>query len=77
MGYVHLWFPECNQVTQQPLSSVEMHSIPIVMACVPLYWIAETHFLPEPMQQVIKQAQKIADARWLLEHREELSNLFL
>lgn len=65
-----------SQATQHPISLIEIQSIPIMMVCVPLYWIAETLFLPDPMHEVIKQAQKVADACWLLEHSEELADLF-
>lgn len=66
-----------NQAVQSPLSVKEMQSISVMMICVPLYWIAETLLLPEPMQEVIKQEQKVADARWLFVNREELIELLL
>ena len=66
-----------NEGTPKPLTLEERRALPLEMARVPLYWIAETHFFPNPAQEVIKHADKIANARWLLEHGDQLIDLFL
>lgn len=65
-----------NQAVQHPLSLEETRAIPLVMACVPLYWIAETHLLPDPMREVIRQVEKVTNARWIVEHCEQLMEAF-
>jgi hypothetical protein len=47
------------------------------MARVPLYWIAETHLFPNPANEVIKHAEKMTDAHWILEHTSQLTDLFV
>lgn len=65
-----------NEAAQQPLTRAEMQEIPLEMARVPLYWIAETHLFPHPVQEVIKHADKAANASWLLAHSNQLADLF-
>lgn len=66
-----------NQQVHRRLARAELRALPLEMACVPLYWIAETDLLPNPAREVMQHADKLADARWLIEHRDELADLFL
>ncbi|MBO0781188.1 MAG: hypothetical protein J2P37_20400, partial [Ktedonobacteraceae bacterium] len=61
----------------QPLTQEEVRALPFIMARVPLYWIAEACFLPDPVQKIIGQEEKIGDAAWLLEHRDEIVEMLV
>ncbi len=63
-----------NSTSSRPLTSDEIRSIPIEMARVPLYWIAEANFTEDPFRSLLGQAESIAFSRWMLEHGEEVSN---
>lgn len=63
-----------NEATPRALTAQEIQALPLVMASVPLYWIAETLFLPNPGEEVIKQAKKLPDACWIFEHRKQLAD---
>ena len=66
-----------NKAARQPLTRAEMQALPLEMARVPLYWIAETHLFPNPAQEVIKHTDKVANASWLLAHSSQLAALFM
>jgi len=66
-----------NEGTSKLLTLEERQALPLEIARVPLYWIAETHVFPNPAQEVLKHADKIANARWIFEHRDQLSDLFV
>ncbi len=66
-----------NESTHIPLTSEERQALPLEMARVPLYWIAETHFFANPAQEVIQHANKVINARWILENSNLLIDLFV
>ncbi len=66
-----------NEAAQQPLTQAEIQVLPLEMACVPLYWIAETNLFPHPEQEAIKHAAKVANASWLFAHSSQLADLFM
>ncbi len=49
-----------------PLKEVELNSIFVEMARVPLYWIGEASFLPDPVPAVLRHAGQIAFASRLI-----------
>ena len=61
-----------NQSTENPLSAMEWEALPIEMARVPLYWVAEAGFTPNPVGSLLDEADGIQQSRWMLSH---LSNL--
>jgi Ser/Thr protein kinase RdoA (MazF antagonist) len=65
-----------NEATFMPLTAQEIRALPLEMARVPLYWIAETHLFPNPTNEVIKHVEKMTDAHWILEHASQLTDLF-
>jgi homoserine kinase type II len=54
---------------QQPLTVEERQALPIEMARVPLYWIAEAVWLSDPLAAILKHADQIAFAQWSLRHQ--------
>ena len=66
-----------NNATSRPLTQKEIQALPHEIARVPLYWIAEAHFLPNPAQTVAQLADNVRFARWVMEHNDELMHLFL
>jgi homoserine kinase type II len=82
LAKVNLWhkvkelFACYNGSTQMPLTYEERQALPLEMARVPLYWIAETHFFANPAQEVIQHANKVANARWILKNCNHLLDLF-
>ena len=63
-----------NSTSSRLLTSDEIRSIPIEMARVPLYWIAEANFTEDPIRSLLGQAEIVAFSRWMLEQGEEVSN---
>jgi hypothetical protein len=61
-----------NAATSHPLTSQEIQALPIQMARVPLYWIAEAHVYPNPAQIVVHLADSVTFSRWLLQHSNEI-----
>jgi homoserine kinase type II len=57
----------------QPLSQAERRAVWMEMARVPLYWVGEAAFLPDPVAAVLQVAPGVSFARWLLAHTDELS----
>ena len=66
-----------NDHSIQPLTRAEIQALPLEMARVPLYWIAEAHFLPNPTQTIVQLADNVRFAGWVIEHNDELAYLFL
>lgn len=54
------------------LHSGELESIPLEMARVPLYWIAEAGWTDDPLQGVLRLRQHIENARWIAAHVDTL-----
>lgn len=61
-----------NTSSHQPLVSEERRAIPLEMARVPLYWIAEAGFLEDPTDAVLSYTKGVAAAQWLIEHADEI-----
>lgn len=61
-----------NAATARPLGAAETRSLPLVMARVPLYWVAEACWLPDPARAVAAMAPTVRFARRLTEHGDEL-----
>ena len=57
---------------QRSLTEEEQQALPMEMARVPLYWIAEAAWLDDPMEAVLSRADQIAFASWLMQHRPVL-----
>ncbi len=66
-----------NDHSIQPLTSAEVQALPLEMARVPLYWLAEAHILPNPTQTIVQLGDNVRFARWIVEHSDELACLFL
>ena len=62
-----------DSTADPPLTALERRSIPIQMARVPLYWIAEAHWTPDPVQSIISSAEGVQVSRWILAHADELA----
>lgn len=54
-----------EKTNSAPLTDAERVSLPIEMVRVPLYWIAEAAFLPDPVNTVVRYAKQVALARHL------------
>jgi homoserine kinase type II len=65
-----------NQHTQQPLTPQERQALPLEIARIPLYWIAEAHFLPNPVQTVLALADPVAYALRIYNQRQTLAQTF-
>ncbi len=63
-----------NAATDRPLSPAEVRAIPLTLARVPLYWIAEAGFLPDPARAIAELADNVTAARWLLGHNDQVAN---
>ncbi len=66
-----------NATAPQPLSAEEVAALPRLLARVPLYWVGEAGFLPDPEAALADQAAGIAFARWVLGHAPDLAALFV
>lgn len=62
-----------DAVSTFPLTLEERLALPFEMARVPLYWVAEAAFLPDPVQAVVSRAETVKAARWILEHARQLA----
>ena len=60
---------------RQPLTLHERRAIPLEMARVPVYWIAEAAFLDDPVDAVMSRAASVAAARWILDNASDLGGL--
>jgi Ser/Thr protein kinase RdoA (MazF antagonist) len=61
-----------NGSARPPLDAIEMEALPLEMARVPLYWIAEAEYAQDPTGQALAYARHLPRSRWLLEHREAI-----
>jgi len=59
-----------NAAAVQPLAGKELRALPLVMARVPLYWIAEAGWLADSAQAVLHWADHVPTARWLVDHAD-------
>lgn len=62
-----------NGATDRPLLQPELSALPIEMARVPLYWVAEAGFTPDPVGAVMAMAHTIPGSRWLTDHASEIT----
>jgi homoserine kinase type II len=62
-----------QQATQFPITSAEWEALPLEMARVPLYWVAEAGFTDDPVQSVLGIGPMLEITRWLLEHAHEFT----
>jgi len=56
-----------NYLSRWPLLDVEISVLPYEMARVPLYWIAEAGYTPDPIGQIMLYSRHLPKARKLLE----------
>lgn len=66
---------EYNRAASRPLTEAETTALPLIIARVPLYWIAEARFLPDPAQIVANHFDSVRFARWLVEHHGEIGKI--
>lgn len=71
---------DAGQYHTRPLTSHERAVLPVQMARVPLYDLAEAgrYVAPHiggPVQAVLRLSATIGRARWLIDHRDHLSRL--
>ena len=76
-SYVNEMLKSYNNESIRPLTDEEIQALPLEIARVPLYWIAEAHILPDPAQTIVQLADNVRFARWIVEHSNELAHLFL
>ncbi len=62
-----------DAASSHPLTPGERRALPFEMARVPLFWVAEAAFLPDPVQAIVSRNETVMAARWLLEHPRELT----
>lgn len=62
-----------DATAQPPLSEAERRALPFEMARVPLYWMAEAAFLPDPHAAVLQHARGVAAAHWFVAHADAFS----
>ena len=51
-----------------PLTPAEIHALPLMMAQVPLYWVAEGWLLDDPVQAALAMSEDVAISDWLVSH---------
>lgn len=56
-----------NYLSRWPLLDVEISVLPYEMARVPLYWIAEAGYTPDPVEQIMQYSRHLPRARRLVE----------
>jgi len=66
-----------NSASTHPLTEMEIQALPLTIACVPLYWIAEAHILSDPAQIIVRLAANVRFSHWVTEHSDELVYLFM
>lgn len=69
---VHELLSVYDGATERPLSAHERRALPWEMARVPLYWIAEAGFTPDPVEAILSMAPAIPLSRWLVEDAADL-----
>jgi homoserine kinase type II len=62
-----------NSANHYPLSKEETMALPLEMARVPLYWIAEAGFLDDPVEAVLNQGRDVENFEWLVTPSEGIS----
>jgi Ser/Thr protein kinase RdoA (MazF antagonist) len=65
-----------DAAAQHRLSRIERQAIPYEIARVPLYWVGEAQFLPDPALTVARLADSVKFARWTFAHGGDLARLF-
>ncbi|GCE25971.1 hypothetical protein KDA_14550 [Dictyobacter alpinus] len=65
-----------NQTSAQPLLAEEIQALALELIRIPLYWIAEAGFLPDPVQAVLEQKDAVAYALRLFQQRDALTKAF-
>ncbi len=63
-----------NAGTARPLIADEWDSLPIEIARVPLYWIAESAFALDPVANVAARAGSIRFAGWVMDNMNEIAD---
>lgn len=66
-----------NSTSTRPLTGMEVRTLPLEIARVPLYWVAEAHVLSDPARTIMQLADTVQYSRWVLENSDELANLFV
>lgn len=61
-----------NKVNHAALSQEERLALPLEIARVPLYWIAEAAFLENPVEAVLSQIRGLEASEWLIHHTNDL-----
>jgi homoserine kinase type II len=61
-----------NAASGCPLSKQEYLALPLEMARVPLYWIAEAVYLEHPVDAVLNQANDLVNSEWLIDQFDDL-----
>ena len=57
-----------NEGTTRPLSHDEWDSLPIEIARIPLYWVAEASFAADPIASVAARAGSVRFAGWVMDN---------
>jgi homoserine kinase type II len=65
-----------DAAAQHRLTRLERQAIPYEIARVPLYWVGEAQFLPDPALTVARLADSVKFARWTFAHGGDLARLF-
>jgi homoserine kinase type II len=65
-----------DAAAQHRLSRLERQAIPYEIARVPLYWVGEAQYLPDPALTVSRLADSVKFARWTFVHGGDLARLF-
>jgi len=63
-----------NENTARPLIPDEWDSLPIEIARIPLYWVAEASFAADPVPSVAAHSGSIRFAGWVMDHMDEVAD---
>lgn len=63
-----------DEAADQPLEAAEWRALPLEMARVPLYWVAEAGFLDRPVDAVLAASPGVEWAAWVLDHAPEIGD---
>lgn len=66
-----------NAATHTPLTQQELMALPVEIARIPLYWIAEARFVAQPVPAIVRLATSISFAEWALQSQAELITILL
>jgi Ser/Thr protein kinase RdoA (MazF antagonist) len=61
-----------NNTNSRPLTDAEWQALPLEMVRVPLHWIGEAGFLPNPTEAVLSRAEQVALAHWMAHHPDAI-----